>query len=83
LFVSNSWKIKKREKMFLKLLLNSYRNKLLKTYKKNRKLKIKFVKWIKKKRSDETKKALRDTNIIEKLSVDQAMSATLTLLRSK
>jgi hypothetical protein len=69
--------------MFLKLLLNSYRNKLLKTKKKNRKLKIKFVKWIKKKRSDETKKALRDTNIIEKLSVDQAMSATLTLLRSK
>jgi hypothetical protein len=31
LFVSNSLKIKKREKMFLKLLLNSYRNKLLKT----------------------------------------------------
>jgi hypothetical protein len=27
-FVSNSLKIKKREKMFLKLLLNSYRNKL-------------------------------------------------------
>jgi hypothetical protein len=80
LFVSNSLKIKKREKMFLKLLLNSYRNKLLKTKKKKQ---IKFVKWIKKKRSDETKKALRDTNIIEKLSVDQAMSATLTLLRSK
>jgi hypothetical protein len=80
LFVSNYLKIKKREKMFLKLLLNSYRNKLLKTKKKKQ---IKFVKWIKKKRSDETKKALRDTNIIEKLSVDQAMSATLTLLRSK